>query len=229
MSFADELNLVLAKSGKTQAELAEDLKVSRQAVQFWASGRSEPKGSNLAKFRELAKQWGVGDGVHYPSVIFHPDDANIIPDGYAPVKSYRWEFAAHPGDGDTCSYEWVEDEYEPPALFPYSFFKKHKTTPERCRRAWVKGDSMEPEICSGDSIIFIAEPCPYLSQVNIHDGGIYCLSVGGYLKIKRIQLIKNGIELVSENNRYSVETYTGEECEDILIYGRVIFIERSLP
>lgn len=49
MTLADRLNWLLAQRHMTHAELAQAIGVSRQAVQKWASGQSEPKGTNLAK------------------------------------------------------------------------------------------------------------------------------------------------------------------------------------
>ena len=87
---------------------------------------------------------------------------------------------------------------------------------------------MEPFIYDGDKVTWICEPCPEIGCVHIVDGAIYVISVDGNLKIKRLQTCKDGIVVISDNERYPAETYTNEECNRIRVYGRVIDLQRHL-
>lgn len=49
MAMHDKINLFMAKKGMTQADLAQAIGVSRQAVQKWTSGAGDPGGTNPAK------------------------------------------------------------------------------------------------------------------------------------------------------------------------------------
>ena len=55
-TFKDRLGALLAARSMTYGKLAQDINVSRQSVQTWGSGRSEPTQPNLYK---LADYFGV--------------------------------------------------------------------------------------------------------------------------------------------------------------------------
>lgn len=62
----------------------------------------------------------------------------------------------------------------------------------------------------------------------LRDGEIYVLSIDGTRKIKRLSKVKGGVEVISDNTRYKPETYTGDECDTMRIYGRVVEIIRKI-
>ena len=108
------------------------------------------------------------------------------------------------------------------------FFQQRHLNPDHCKRAKVTGDSMEPFIYGGDTVLFseVADPRP--ACVTICDGKIYVLSVDGKLKIKRLASIKDGISVRSDNLDYKPEDYTGDELSRLRIYGQVLEVSRSL-
>lgn len=87
---------------------------------------------------------------------------------------------------------------------------------------------MEPTLYKNDTVLWQEEIDSRVGCVQIVDGCIYVISVGGTCKIKRLEKIKNGINVISDNSRYSQETYLNEECEQVRIYGRVYEVKRSL-
>lgn len=92
----------------------------------------------------------------------------------------------------------------------------------------MTGDSMEPMLFAGDSVLWISEIDPRVGCVHIRDGEIYVLSIDGTRKIKRLSKVKGGVEVISDNTRYKPETYTGDECDTMRIYGRVVEIIRKI-
>ena len=60
------------------------------------------------------------------------------------------------------------------------------------------------------------------------DGRIYAISIGNDMKIKRLSKTKNGVIVRSDNPDYPDETYTGEECDSIRVYGRVAQLIRDV-
>ena len=56
MSFGDELQAVRRRSGLTQEQFAEELKVSRQAVSKWESGRGYPE---VEKILYICNRYGI--------------------------------------------------------------------------------------------------------------------------------------------------------------------------
>ncbi len=216
--FANERNL-------TQSDIAKDLGVTRQSVSRWMSGQL-PEGKNLAtlaaymKISEAYLKYGIKDGDGNVKAFCNEDKA---PDDVVPVYEYNLAFAA----GDGCIPEWEVDKSADPYWFKLSFFQKRHARPEKCKMAKVRGDSMEPYLYNGDSILFV-EFADSRAGVNpISDGSVYVLAVDGKLKVKRLSTTKNGITLRSDNPDYLPETFTAEETERLRIFGKVIHISRS--
>lgn len=66
----------------------------------------------------------------------------------------------------------------------------------KCDVIFAKGDSMEPTIIGGDSLLVDR------SKTNIYDGRIYCIRYEGELYAKRLQkLPPNKIKVVSDNQQ----------------------------
>jgi phage repressor protein C with HTH and peptisase S24 domain len=59
------------------------------------------------------------------------------------------------------------------------------------------------------------------------DGNIYVLSIDGLFKVKRLRRIKDGLLIVSDNPEYPPESYTGEECDRVKVFGRVLHVSRT--
>ena len=230
MKFSDKLNLLMAKKNMTQAQLANEIKVSKQAVQFWASGRSAPKGTNLAKlcqFFGVAPEWFENEA---ETQIIQAEVKQFVkedtpPDGYVAIPEYELRFAAGPDSGEPT---WEEVNDHDVAWYRADYLMSKGANPSRCKRAKVVGDSMSPELEDGDTVLFLEEVSPMPACVNIRDGAIYLISTEGALRVKRLSKIKNGIRVISANPAYPVEDYLGEEADGLRIYGRVIEIIRSL-
>ena len=56
MSFGEKLQAVRRSSGLTQEQFAEELKVSRQAVSKWESGRGYPE---IEKILYICNRYGI--------------------------------------------------------------------------------------------------------------------------------------------------------------------------
>ena len=95
--------------------------------------------------------------------------------------------------------------------------------PEISTRSAAEGDSMEPLICDGDTVLFVEEP----EGSPVRDGHVYALRYGGSLKIKRLYRKANGDLIIrSDNSRYPDEVVPNSLTNELVqIYGPVI--ERS--
>ncbi|GAA3681277.1 hypothetical protein GCM10022398_26410 [Acetobacter lovaniensis] len=101
-----------------------------------------------------------------------------------------------------------------------------KTRSRRLVSFTVRGDSMEPVIFSGDSVVFD------LMDKDIFTGGVYALRVGDQLLVKRLSLRANGNLLVmSDNPRYPTDEINAQEAQQIIrdgsspvqVVGRVVW------
>ncbi|STQ99822.1 Uncharacterized HTH-type transcriptional regulator HI_1476 [Kingella potus] len=80
----------------------------------------------------------------------------------------------------------------------------------------AKGDSMEDTISDGDIVFADSSVCCYEGD------GIYVIATASGLRIKRLQaLIGGGLNIISDNKAYPVETIPPESLEHIRICGRV--------
>lgn len=84
----------------------------------------------------------------------------------------------------------------------------------------VIGDSMEPTIYEGDTVLFDK------SDNELRDGYIYVLTLGDELRIKRIQKTLKCVKLLSDNPRYSTEIVEGIDLEQLIVHGRVRWFGR---
>lgn len=223
MAMHDKINLFMAKKGMTQADLAQAIGVSRQAVQKWTSGASDPKGTNLAK---LCDYFGTTpDALRQApagaqSVAAHADD-DPVPPGYVTVPEFSIDFGAGAQNPPT----WEACHSARQALYRLEFFQRHQIKPEQCKRVKVVGDSMEPTLFNGDTVLIVER------QERIVDGAIYAFSLRDDLMIKRLYKKADGSIVIHSDNdeRYSDETIAPErqESDYFRIYGRAI--ERSGP
>ena len=229
MKTSDRICLLMSRRRMTNAELAEKLGVSRQAVQFWCVGRSLPKGTNmvrLAEFFGVSPEWLRTGDVHATpttpvSVPPLLDDGESLPPGYSVVKSFRLEFHADPAGGAQISWEDAHDIER--AIIRDDVFRKAHTRAEFCRQVCVAGDSMEPSLYAGDRIVFIDEGDP-----RIIDGAVYAMAIGGDLKVKRLYRKADGTLIIhSDNPAYPDDVITNDDQTLVRIFGRVIYREGS--
>ena len=73
------------------------------------------------------------------------------------------------------------------------------------------GDSMEPTLCEGDSVIVD------VSEKTVRRDGMYVIRIGDGLFVKRVQIPPRGLRLLSDNEFYKPIDTTEE---DIAIVGR---------
>lgn len=140
-----------------------------------------------------------------------PDDAPDPDIIYVPES--RIEFAA--GNGRTAIYELVEDAE--PATYRRSWFQKHGLKPERVRRFRVSGDSQEPFLFDGDTVLV------NLDETNIVDSKLYAIRYDNDLRIKFLfKKLDGALILRSQNPSYPDEEVSADLAnEHIAVVGRV--------
>ena len=138
--------------GLTQQQLADILGVSRQAISLWQSDKTTPSGKNLEKLAAALKTtasyllFGKEE-----SHIKTFEDGDTPPDDVVVIHEYKLTFGASP-TGIEPEPEWVIDEEGEDFWYKRRFFQRRHINPDRCKRARVSGDSMEPYIKDGDIV-----------------------------------------------------------------------------
>ena len=227
MSCGERISELMKSKRMTQQEVADKIGVARQSISLWQKDQTVPSGKNLEK---LAAALGTTSGYllfgQTNSSIKTFDNGDTPPDDVVVIHEYRLTFGASPsGVEPVPEWELVDDGDD--YWYKRTFFQKRHLNPDRCKRARVSGDSMEPTICDGDTFLFYEECDSRPGCVIIADGQIYAISVEGQLKVKRLSKTKDGIVVRSDNPDYQPEIYSGDDLSKLRIYGKIIEINRA--
>ncbi|HDX8786041.1 TPA: XRE family transcriptional regulator [Klebsiella pneumoniae] len=200
--------------GWSQAELARQLGVSAQSVQYWTTGKTFPRGQRLAKLAELSgypQSWFLGED-SAPS-FNAPDVPPKKPDSVV-FTVLDVEFSC--GDGTHVRADFL------------NVVRSIELDPEYARRLVgnrpfknieignARGDSMTPTIAPGD-LLFLDKTVTYF------DGdGIYAFCFEGECYVKRLQKIGSKIVVLSDNSNYQPWSIEKDALNMLYIQSKVI-------
>ena len=196
----------------SQAELASALNINRSAITQARKKDSIPDRWILQLYRSfgLSPDWiesGMGHTFQQQS---NPND-----DIFADVPKVKARLSAGGG-----SFE-VGSEIEGYYAFRNDWLKA-KGTLDKMVLMDIFGNSMEPEMKDGDTIL-IDE-----SQKDILAGAIYAVGVDDTIMVKRLEKHPNKLVLISDNKDYSPIYLQSDEIDSVRIIGKVIWICREL-
>lgn len=215
--------LLLARNGGNQSEMARHVGVSPQAVQKWVAGDSEPRGKNL----DLAAEFlGVTPAhLKFGIVMDQHPGAAPVPAGMmrvheamdgdpsmtqvlkvnikvqAGITGFRVEFHDH--DGETIG-------------IPTSWVRKERFVVAELLAIVVKGESMEPSLYDGDVIVVNT------ADKQLVDGAVYAVNYEGEVVVKRLVRDAGMWWLSSDNadqRKYHRKLCKGAEC---IVIGKVV-------
>ncbi len=116
-------------------------------------------------------------------------------------------------------------EVDPTIKSNYAFrsdWLHKKGNPQEMVLMDVMGDSMEPVIEEGDTVLIDQ------SQKEILAGRIYAVGVDDTVMVKRIEKHPGRLVLISTNPRYTPLYLQGDELEAIRLIGAIIWVCREL-
>lgn len=227
MDDLDKLkHYIIAGGFDSQADLAKYLGVFAANISEWKSKGKVPK----KHMQKLEKEFGIiekeGSTIRF---IRDPDqisthlakrvtvDAVVLKDTEIPsttsniIKIPIIEAKASAGSG----IEHFEVETKGELLIDQMLFKVLPTL-KNVRAIAVSGDSMTPALQDGDYVV-IEE------SVRFSGDGIYVLQYDGVLLVKRLQADLDGIEILSDNQKYKARTYNpNDDQRSFHIIGKVI-------
>lgn len=214
MEATNRINELLKIKGWTQAELAARLGVSAQAVQYWTTGATSPRGKRLAKLSEISgypKSWFLGEteGTTFPAAQTSQDRSDSVV-----FRVLDVHFSC--GDGCTVPGEFID------------VIRSIELDPEYARQLVgnrpfknieignAKGDSMAPTISPGD-LLFLDKTVRYF------DGdGIYAFCFDGESYVKRLQKIGSKVMVLSDNPNYQPWCIEKDSINMLYIQSKVI-------
>lgn len=137
-----------------------------------------------------------------------------LPEGFVAIPRYNVQASAGSGidPGNPQIVEYM--------AYSQLYLRTHlRRRPENLLLVEARGDSMEPAIRSGDVLTVDITP----GQPMEH-GGLYVLSVGDNLLVKRIEQRLQSLVLHSDNPRYAPEMVTHNDADHIQVVGRVLLV-----
>ncbi|WP_435102305.1 LexA family transcriptional regulator [Arhodomonas sp. AD133] len=173
---------------------------------LWPEGSWQQDASAKAQTSEAA-------GPVAPIITWeNPED--LPQDQYVLVERRRVKPSA--GEGALI----FEEEQAPPLAFTTSWIKREGLKRHNLVIVGASGDSMEPTIHDGDSLMVD------LGQTEVVDGLVYVLRYGGELRIKRLFRRYDGALIVRSDNsaKYPEEVIPPEHLDgQVQVIGRVVW------
>jgi len=129
------------------------------------------------------------------------------------VSAPRYEVLAAAGGGA----EVLDESVKGYLGFNKTWLREQSLSPSNLAVIEVSGDSMEPTLHSGDSVLLD------MGAQQLKDGSIYTLRRGGELLVKRLRQQGTSWLIVSDNLAYPVEPLD----ENVDVLGRVVWLGRT--
>lgn len=216
----------------SQADLSRALNQSSQVLHNWEKRGVSKSGMLLAQ-QELgvnpawissgAAPMFVRDGATEP-IRIEPSQT------LAPILSWEHEDDLPPGEfvmiprldvrlSAGNGHEQVEIEFtqKQPQAFRTDWIRKKHLKPKALASMIASGDSMQPGIFDGDSLVVDT------SQNEVIDGKVYAVWYDGGERVKRLfRLPGGGLRIQSDNQAYAAISLSGADANHVRVIGRVV-------
>lgn len=235
MNYGERLQAAMTHARKARKDVARALGITAQAVGDVVRGKSRAftaeNSAKAAVFLGVSAHWlSTGEGDMIPSAgtstlsaltggggqrVTALSASDDHAEDYIQIRESEVRFAA--GNGRTAHYDELAESV--PATYRREWFAKEGINPDNARRFKVHGDSMEPFLYDGDTVLV------HLGETTVIHGKVYALRYGDELRIKRVyKKLDGGLILHSDNPDYlprDEELSPAMVQEHISIIGRV--------
>ncbi len=198
----------------SQLKLAEILGLNRSSISQAKKKRVVPDKwiLNLFKSHGVNPVWiESGEGQMF---LNKPDKESIEPE-YKIVRKVKARLCAGGG-----SFE-VDPEISDSYLFQGEWLRR-KGRPDKMVLMDIFGNSMEPELKNGDTVLV---DC---AQKDILAGLLYAVGIDDTIMIKRIEKHPGKLLLRSDNKDYAPIIIGGQDINKVRIIGKLIWVCRDL-
>lgn len=205
MALKDRIREAMQACNMSSAQLSMDANVTPAAVSGWLSGNTKTLKGESATAIERATgyraEWIVSGKlpkkVSELQIFGEPVAAlgveESLPSSYVQIKESLVRFAA--GNGRTAMFEEIAESV--PRTYRRDWFVREGINPANARAFKVRGDSMEPTLYDGDTVLV------NLAEIDIINGRVYALRYGDELKLKRVyRRLDGGLILHSDNPNF---------------------------
>lgn len=190
--FLRNVNYLLNEHDMSKADLARRIGVTQGTISQWYSGMTFPTRKRQEKIAEVF-------GVTVASLF---EERKLAIPVYGNIKAGYPAFARE----EILDYEEITPDV---------------AVKGDCFALRVKGDSMTPTFCDGDTVI-----CVRCSDAE--DGSFVVALIGEDATLKQIQHSSQGVLFMPLNNAYSPLWYTNEQIESlpVQILGKVVELRK---
>ena len=210
-NFESFLQRIFRETGlQSQTELAEALGINRSAITQARRKDSVPARWILQLHRRygFSPQWiEFGNGPVF-------SDAARDGDAYTKVPKVKARLSAGGG-----SFE-IGSEIQGYYSFRQDWMHT-KGAPEHMVLMDIFGNSMEPELKDGDTVLIDT------SQKDILAGAIYAVGVDDTIMVKRIEKHPQKLVLLSDNKDYAPVYLAGGDSTSVRVIGKVLWVGRE--
>lgn len=212
---------------------AKGCRKSTQATHKWLSGESMPEKDNMRLLADacyVRAEWlEYGDGPQYPgaseiqgkeSNVINADFSKKSRDGEIVIPHH--DVRAAMGEGQILPSDYIETIRHVTVSLDYlrtqgvSF-----TKPENLGMITGFGESMNKTFASGDPLMIDR------GVTTLQTDGVYMFTLSGALFVKRLQMLPNGVRVISDNDAYPPYDITGSDLKGMVIHARVLLAWRS--
>jgi SOS-response transcriptional repressor LexA len=200
----EEIKRIIASGGMQAQDFAATINVSKSYLSNLLSGERQPSRSVIERLQEV---YGFRPEIFVGRRSKNSDTSYI--------ELYLQEAGAGPG------VEISDYQAHTHIAVPSSMLGSHR--PSDIKAVTVNGDSMIDEhIHDGDYVLFNLND----TDVTVHNGGIFVISVDNTLLVKHVSLSKKEIRLISANDAaaslYPDRVFRGEDRNQLRVAGKVI-------
>lgn len=227
VEHSERLRAAMEHGDMNIPRLAAALGVSYQAIKKLCDGSSKAfsaeNNSKAAQLLGVNPDWlarGEGEMLPTPPALIGKPVRALAEgedpgDGYVQIPEYEVRFAA--GNGRAALFDELEGVK--PRTYRVDWFAEAGINPANVKCFKVHGDSMEPMLFDGDSVLV------NLAETSIINGKVYAMRYGDELRIKRCyKRLDGGLVLHSDNPGFlprDEELSPDMAAEHITILGRV--------
>lgn len=185
---ANRIRGLVVKSGLSMRELSRRMRLNPVSLSQWVKGKYEPNKDAVAV---LAEYFGVSPAYIQYGEGEAPNEETFSPDT---ISIPLYNVSASCGGGAFVENEAVLRNIR----VTKDFLRRYapSANPKALNIISVSGDSMSPTMEDGDAVIVDT------SDTEVKRDGLYAIQMNGSLFVKRLQVMPNGVRIISDNPLY---------------------------
>ena len=209
-SFGDRLEKLLEVKKLSRRNLADLSGTTEASIRNYIKGRMPQV--------DIAFKMATALGVSLDELVAGDSSCSPMSNEYAFIPVYDVSVSTGHGFSNGASENVIRR-----LAFRKNWLKYRGLCKDSLSVVVAKGDSMEPTIHSGNSLLIDS------SNKSLTDGCIYVIRVGEELYAKRLQKHFNGgVKLISDNKDYEDQHVTLQEIDQLHIVGKVVWVGKDL-